>query len=282
MSIRKKFTAIAVVACMMSFVSCGEEPESSSSDEVSSVATTAESVTETETESEIVEETTEEETESETEAETEEDAESEEDEHILTNAELLSLINNTFGMVSEGTFESDLQIAKDWDIVDADVETDPEAEITAEFLVSATMRATGIVTGEVSMEEIIDCAIEKGVIESTDLSAIDLSKAVDVVNNAYYAWTHQDFDTEINVELADGVIDLNGVVSADECEVDGNTIKLPSEFAEKITAGTVFIIPDDTFDGTAYKADAVTDNGDGTITINANPADFEEVYGSIG
>lgn len=281
MSVKKKFIAISVVACMMSFVSCGEEPESSSSGEVSSVATTAESVTETETEAETAEETTEEETEPETEAGTEE-AESERDEHILTNAEFLSLINNTFGMVSDGTFESDLQVAKDWDIVDADAETDPEAEITAEFLVSASMRATGMITGEASMDEIIDFAVEKGVIESTDLSAIDLSKAVDVVNNAYYAWTHQEFDTEINVELADGVVDLNGAVSADECEVDGNTIKLPSEVAEKITSGTVFIIPDDTLDGTAYKADVVTDNGDGTITINANPADFEEVYGSIG
>lgn len=282
MSVKKKFIAIAVVACMMSFVSCGEEPESSSTSEVSSVATTAESMTEAETEAETAEETTEEETEPETEAETEEEAESEVDEHILTNAELLSLINNTFGMVSDGTFESDLQVAKDWDIVDADAETDPEAEITAEFLVSVSMRATGMVTGEASMDEITSLAVEKGVIESNDLSAVDLSKAVDVVNNAYYAWTHQEFDTEINVELADGVVDLNGVVSADECEVDGNTIKLPSSAAEKITAGTVFIIPDDTTDGTAYKADAVTDNGDGTITINANPAYFEEVYGSIG
>ncbi len=282
MFIRKKFLAIAIVVGMMSLVSCGEESENSSSSEVSSVATTTESVTEAETEPETAEETTEEETEPETEAETEEESEAEEDGHILTNAELLSLINNTFGMVSDGTFESDLQVAKDWDIVDADAEMDSESEITAEFLVSASMRATGIVTGEASMEEIIDCAVEKGVIESADLSVIDLSKAVDVVNNAYYAWTHQDFDTEVNVELVDGVVDLNGLVSADECEIDGNTIKIPSEFAEKITSGTVFIIPDDTLDGTAYKADAVTDNGDGTITINANPADFEEVYGSIG
>ncbi|MDE5770742.1 MAG: hypothetical protein K2I06_03780 [Ruminococcus sp.] len=264
MSIRKRFIVIAVAVGMMSLVSCGEETESSSASEVTTVAeTTSEEVTEAET----VEETTEEETEPETEAETEEETVSEEDEHILTNAELLSLINNTFGMVSDGTFETDLQVAKDWDIVDGDAETDPEAEITAEFLISASMRATGIVTGENSMDEIIDCAVEKGVIESTDLSAIDLSKAVDIVNNAYYAWTHQEFDTEINVELADGVIDLNGVISADECEIDGNTIKIPSDFAEKITGGTVFIVPDDTPDGTAYMADTVTDNGDGTITI---------------
>lgn len=283
MSVKKKLLALVIVAGMMSIVSCGEESGNSSSGEATTVAMTAGTVAEAETEAGTVEETTEEETEPETEAETEEETDSEEEsEHILTNAELLSLINNVFGMMSDGTFETDLQTAKDWDIVDPTAEIAPESEITAEFLVSASMRATGIVNGESSMDEIINCAVEKGVIESTDLSEIDLTKAVDVVNNACYAWTHQEFDTEINVELADGVIDLNGLVSADDCEINGNTIKLPAEFADSITAGTVFIVPDGTTDGTAYKADSVTDNGDGTITINGNPADFTEVYGSAG
>lgn len=281
MSMKKKFTAILIIASMMSFVSCSES-ESSSESETSSVATTTvEMATEAETEATSAEEVTEEISEEvETEAESE-GTETEENGHVLTNAELLSLINNTFGMVSDGTFESDLQVAQDWDVVDADAITDPETEITAELLVSASMRATGMVTGESSMDEIVNLAVEKGVIESDDLSAVDLSKAVDVVNKAYDAWINQDFDTEVNVELVDGVVDLTGTLSAEECTVSDGTIILPSTVAEQITAGTVFIVPDDTVDGTAYKADAVTDNGDGTITVTSSPAGFEEVYGSI-
>ncbi len=281
MSMKKKLTAILIVAGMMSFVSCSES-ESSSESETSSVATTTvEMATEAETEATSAEEVTEEISEEvETEAESE-GTETEENGHVLTNAELLSLINNTFGMVSDGTFESDLQVAQDWDVVDADAITDPETEITAELLVSASMRATGIVTGESSMDEIVNLAVEKGVIESDDLSTVDLSKAVDVVNKAYDAWINQDFDTEVNVELVDGVVDLTSTLSAEECTVSDGTIILPSTVAEQITAGTVFIVPDDTVDGTAYKADAVTDNGDGTITVTSSPAGFEEVYGSI-
>lgn len=281
MSMKKKLTAILIVAGMMSFVSCSESESPSTSETSSAETTTVEMITEAETEATSAEEVTEEISEEvETEAESE-GTETEENGHVLTNAELLSLINNTFGMVSDGTFESDLQVAQDWDVVDADAITDSEAEITAELLVSASMRATGMVTGESSMDEIINLAVEKGVIESDDLSAVDLSKAVDVVNKAYDAWINQDFDTEANVELVDGVVDLTSTLSAEECTVSDGTIILPSTVAEQITAGTVFIVPDDTVDGTAYKADAVTDNGDGTITVTSSPAGFEEVYGSI-
>ena len=292
MSIKKKFLAIAIIAGLVSSVSCGAEPETSTTSESSStVETTVE-----ETEAETVEETTaeeetepEEETEEETEPEEETDAEeteeTEETGEILTNAELLSLINNLFGMVSDGTFENDLQTAKDWDIVDEDAEIDPDAEITAEFLVSSSMRATGMVSGSDSVDDIINFAVEKGVIDSTDLSAIDLTKAVDIVEKAQEAWTNQDFDTEINVELADGVIDLTDRMSASDVEIDGDKIKIPAEFADEITEGTVFIVPDDSSeisDGKAYVANSVTDNRDGTITISGNPADFEQVYASIG
>ncbi len=296
MSMKKKFLAMAVIAGLVSSVSCGTESESSSSAEPSSVAETAAEVTEAETvEETTVEETAVEETEPETieetvpEAEEETSAESEADGEetgeILTNAELLSLINNLFGMTSDGTFENDLQVAKDWDIVDTDAEIDPDAEITAEFLVSASMRATGMVGGSDSADDIIKCAVEKGVIDSTDLSAIDLSKAVDIVEKAQEAWTNQEFDSEINVELADGVIDLTDKMSVSDFEIDGDTIKLPAEFAEEIKEGSVFILPDDSSeisDGKAYVADSITDNGDGTITISGSPADFTQVYGSIG
>ncbi|MCM1506014.1 MAG: hypothetical protein NC177_02610 [Ruminococcus flavefaciens] len=284
MSIRKKVLAMAVVAGLVSAVSCGAEPEDSQADEVvTTTVETTQAITESETEPETEEETTTAETEPETEEETTEpETETEEEEReVLTNAELLSLINNVFGMISDGTFENDLQTAISWDIVDSTAEIDPEAEITAEFLVSASVRATGILDGSNSLDEIVSFAVEKGIISSSDLSAIDLSKAVDIVNSAYHAWTNQEFDTEINIELGDNVIDLTGILSTSDFEVNGNTIKLPAEVAENIDLGSVFILPDDN-GGTAYTADAIIDNGDGTITINGSYEDFTQIDGSIG
>ncbi len=291
MSIKKKIIAIAVIVGLVSMVSCGSEPGTSSVSESSSIAETTAEVTVPETEEETTVEATKPETEEVTEPEettsaeldTEEDDEEEERE-VLSNAELLSLINNLFGMTSDGNFENDLQTAKDWDIVDTDAQIDPDAEITAEFLVSASMRATGIVTGSDSIDDIVSCAVEKNIIDSTDLSTIDLSKAVDVVEKAKSVWANQDFGTEVHVELADGVIDLTSILSTSDFETDGDTIRMPSVFAEDIQEGTVFILPDDSSpisDGKAYVADGITDNGDGTITIKGSPADFTQVYGSI-
>lgn len=289
MSVKKKLTAMAVILGMLSAVSCGAETESSSDSGqlAASVETTTEAVSETETEPETTEATTvEETTEAVTEEETTEAEEiteaDDENNYILTNAELLSLINNVFGMVSDGTFETDLKTAIAWDVVDEDAVIDPEAKITPEFLVASSMRATGIVTGQDSIEDIINCAVEKDVIESPDLTAIDLSKAVDIVENAQYAWTHRTFENEINVELADGVIDLTDKVNSADVVIDGNTITLPADIANEISAGSVIIIPDGSESGKAYKAESIIDLGDGVITINGSPADFMEVYGFIG
>lgn len=286
MSVKKKITAIAVILGMLSAVSCGAEQESSSDagQPDTSVETTTEAVTETETQPETTEATTvEETTEAVTEEETTEAEEitetDDEDNYILTNSELLSLINNVFGMTSDGTFETDLKTAVTWDIVDEDAVIDPETKITAEFLVVSCMRATGIVTGQDSVDDIINCAVEKGVIESADLTAIDLSKAVDVVESAHYAWTHRTFENEVNVELADGVVDLTDKVNPADVVIDGDTITLPADVAEEFSAGAVIIIPDGSESGKAYLTQSIIDLGDGVITVNGSPVDFTEIEG---
>ena len=205
----------------------------------------------------------------------------EEESTILTNAELLNMINQAFGMMTDNTFEGDCQTAADWDIIDADADIQPDESITPEFLISASMRATGFVTGSSSMEEILTCAAERGVIVIDDISAVDVKQASEIVEKAKYAWTHQEFKNEIKVELCDGVLDLTETIPVESVKIDGNTIEIPAEYAEEITEGTVYILPKNADgQGGAYKAQSVEENG-AIVIIKSVPAEIQEVYKSI-
>ena len=110
-----------------------------------------------------------------------------------------------------------------------------------------------------------------------------MKNAADIVEKAKDAWIHQEFDKEVHVELADGVIDLTGVIGADEYTIEGDTVKLPSAAADSITEGTVYILPKnpDTGEGGAYKAESITVDDSGMVTIKSAPAGFLEVYSGV-
>ncbi|MDE6731070.1 MAG: hypothetical protein K2J71_09890 [Oscillospiraceae bacterium] len=193
------------------------------------------------------------------------------------------MIINAFGMLSEGTFEGNLEEAAAWDIVDADIALAPEDAVTAEFLISAAMRATGLVTGSASMDEILACAVEKGVIASQDLSAVDLASAEEIVEKAKYAWTHPEFSNSVDegggVTLQDNVIDLSKIIPADAVQINGEEITIPTEYVEKFTEDSIVIFPGEK--GGAYKIQKIGETDGATVIINAVPAQFEEVYQSI-
>ena len=243
-----------------------------------------EGITEKETEAKteaVTEAPTEETTEEETEIPTEEEV-SISDSATMTNIDLIRIINQAFGMITDGTDESEITVAQDWDIIDSDFELDRNAPITKEFLISSVVRATGFKDGSASFSEIVICAVEKGIIDTPNLDAIDLADAVEIVEKAESAWSHQEFDNEISVTLCDGVIDLSQELSISDFTIDGESITISGEFSSEIKEGTVFILPKNpnTGEGGAYKAESVTDNGFG-ILIKAKPADFMEVYAEI-
>lgn len=281
---KKRMTALAALLLAAALTGC-------STAETESVTSVPDAVTEAQTEAPTGEaETTEAPTEAETEPETEEPAteepETEPEEvpeaaaDVLTNGELLAMINSAFGIMTDNTFEGNVQGAKAWDIIGENDVIDADAAITAEFLISASMRATGFVTGNSTMAEIIECALQTGVITDADLSADLPGQAAEIVERAKHAWAHQEFDEEIHVELCEGVIDLTNMTG--DFTINGNTVVLPSEYAEGIEQNTVYILPkDDAGQGGAYKAQTITDNGDGSITITGTPADVFEVYQSI-
>ncbi len=280
--LRKKLIFAALIASMaISAVSCGNASSTSTSESSSAVTTTVAEETTT-----AAEETT---TEAETttgavEAETT-TAEATEAEAATgeapTNKELLRAVIEGFNIISDGSFEDDIASAKSWDVIDDDADIDPDAPATPEFLVSSCVRAGSFADGSASMDEIISIAIEKGFIDDADLSKIDMTKTADFIKNAAYAWSHQTFDNDINVTLADGVVDLNGVITADDWTINGDVIEMSETAAKDISSGTVFILPKKTTgEGGAYKATAVVTTN-GNVSITAAPADVAEVYGSI-
>lgn len=285
----KKRFALAVIISLMTAITvgCGNNADDNTSPSLPEnyVADTTEPETEIKTEEKTETVTTEQAeevtvtTEAETESET--DVHTEEVNEVMTNGELLRTINDAFGMFNDKTFEADVETAKDWDIIDADAVIDENAPITAEFLISASMRATGIVTGDSTMEEITTSAIANNVIDNPDISAVDLSKAAEIVEKAQEAWMHPNFETNISVELVDGVLDLTEKIPADVVKYNGDSIEIPSEYTEDVEAGMVFILPkNDAGEGGAYKAQAVV-TINGSTTITGTPASIEEVYSSI-
>ena len=283
----------------LSLVSCGSETssENSSSSDTKITETqntepetqemTTEEITEiqeiTSAEEISVEETSVEETSApETAEEETENAEITEISNIPTNAELISMINKAFSIINDGTDEGNFQAAKDWDIIDStDIHAD--APITPDFLISSAMRATGFVDSSSSMAEILESALQHGVINSLDISEITPANAEDIIEKAKYAWSHEEFDNNIHVELADGVVDLTEVITPDDYTIDGNTIKISTDNAELIKEGTVYILPKnpETKEGGAYKAQSVTFDEAGMLTIESVPAEFTEVYSGI-
>ncbi len=274
----KKSIAFIAALSLTAVISCGcgtEKTDSSSSQESSAVEETTEETSVAETEPETTEEPEiaieTEEPEIETESETEEES-------VITNAELVSMINSAFGIYTDKSVEADIKAAVDWDIIDED--TNPEDAITAEFLVSAVMRATGFVNGESSLSDIVVSALERGVIEDLNLANLDLNKASEVVEKGAYAWIHQEFKNEVNIQFADGVIDLTDVISPSDYTINGDEIELPEEYYDQIEPDSVIILPKDasTGEGGAYKVQSIVKTGDGKAVVQGTVAEIQDLY----
>lgn len=294
--LRKKLLSVIVLVSMLSAISgCGNTTDSDvdALPEETAVMTEAEvteEITDAATEEIPTEEVTEaatteevaEITEMAAELETAAESVSGEAAAVPTNGELLHMINEAFGMMTDHTFAGDLQAAQDWDIVDADTTPEEYAEITPEFLISSAMRATGFVNGSHSLEEILAAAVERNIIPADDISVVDVHQAADLVEKCKHAWANQDMPNEIHVELCDGVINLTEEIPAEEIEISDGTIKIPSQYAKDIAVGTVYILPKEAGNGQggAYKAQSVTEENGATVIVSV-PAGIEEVYKSI-
>jgi hypothetical protein len=137
---------------------------------------------------------------------------------------------------------------------------------------------------DASTDEILVFASERDVITEADLSAVDMSDWKGVIDRSFSAWINRPIENEISVELCDGVVDLNGVITHNDYVInsDDNTIELPSSVADKIKDATVVILPKnpETKEGGGYKIISQEER-DGKIFIKAAAAEIAEIYKSI-
>ncbi len=197
----------------------------------------------------------------------------------ISKGEWLDMVNEAFGIQADES-KDDIENAKEWGLIKADEEIDPNSKIDKEFAARTLMMAGGFVDENATDEEIMQAAQENGIISGS--GDIDPQTAAESLNEAHHQWANQTFDYHENIQYQKGVQDFSQVPEAKSIDLveTENKVIMPNNCANSIQKDTVFILPPDenNKDGLAMKALNVIDNGDGTSTIISCPATLEEVY----
>ena len=268
----KKLISVSLIAAMsVSLIGCSGSPVETND----TPATTSAAETTTAAEEETTTEAVTKEAASETAAETETETSAPESAEAPSNQELLRAVNEAFGIISDGSFTDDVDKAKAWRIIGEDEEIMADAPATPDFLISCCVRAASFADEGAGMDEIISIAVNRGIISDPDTSKIDMTKAYEIIKNAAHIWANSAFDdisdNSSGVTLQDNVVDLNGVITADEWWVEDDYIRMPPSAAEKIKGGDVFILPKKANgEGGAYKSSSVAIVND-EVYIKAEP-----------
>lgn len=206
------------------------------------------------------------------------------DDGVLTNGEWLAMVNDAFGMqVDESAENGEVDSAKEWGVIGENDVIDLDAPVDDKFVASTLMRASGFADENSTDEEIIQSAIEHGVISSPDAVLSDPNQALASLSTAQSSWSHQTFEEHIDLQLADNVSNFSEIISPGDIQISEQDITMPSEYTQELEKDSVFIIPKETADGQggAYKVIAVIDHADGTATVKSVPATMEEVYKQV-
>lgn len=201
----------------------------------------------------------------------------------ITNGEWLEMVNDAFGMqVDENAEDGELDAAREWGVIGEDEEIDKNAPVDDKFVTSTLMRASGFADADSTDEEIINAAIEHGVISSPDAAVSDPQQAVESLAAAHNEWITQEFEEHRNIELVDGVQNFSETMNVADFKVTSDGVTIPSDYAKSLEQDSVFIVPKNSDgEGGAYKVVAKVDNGDGTVSVKSVPAAPEEIYDTI-
>lgn len=206
------------------------------------------------------------------------------DDGTLSNAEWLSMVNDAFGMqVDENAEDGELDAAKTWGVIGEDEKIDMNAPVDDKFVTTTLMRAAGFATPESTDEEVIQAAIEHGVLTDANASVANPEQAIQSLSKAQNEWMNQEFEEHRNIDLVDGVQNFTETMNVADFKVTDGGVIIPSEYAETLEKDSVFILPKDsaTGDGGAYKVIAKVINSDGTVNVKSVPAKPEEIYENI-
>lgn len=205
------------------------------------------------------------------------------DDGVISNGEWLAMVNDAFGMQVDETSETgELDAAKAWDVI-GDEDIDLSAPVDDKFVTSTLMRAAGFADGNSSDEEIINAAVEKGIIKDANSVLSNPQAAIESLQSAQDAWANQEFEMHQDIQLADNVQNFTDQMKASDFSVNAGEVTMPSEYAKNIQKDSVFILPKEGAEetGGAYKAITVIDNGDGTSRVLSTPAEMTEVYKKV-
>ena len=201
----------------------------------------------------------------------------------LTNGEWLAMVNDAFGMRhEENAGQSDVEIAKDWGVI-GEEEINLDSPVDDKFATQTLMRATGYCDLNSTDTEIINSAIDHGVI--TDSSSISSPQAaVSALNKAVDSWSDQQFENRNNIVYAENVKDFTESLSYESVVVsaDNSQVTLPSDSASEVKEGTVLLVPtDDNGGASALKVVSVSETGTGTSSFVTVPATIQELYTTL-
>ncbi len=202
----------------------------------------------------------------------------------LTNGEWIGMVNDAFGMqVDENAEDGEMDAAKAWGVIGEDEEIDKNAPVDDKFVTSTLMRAAGFADPGSSDEEIIQTAVEHGVISSPEAVLSDPQQALESLSKAKEEWITQEFEERRNIDLVEGVQNFTETMSVTDFKVTEDGVTIPSEYAKTLEKDSVFILPKnaETGEGGAYKVVAKVDNGNGEVSVKSVPAAPEEIYDKI-
>lgn len=202
---------------------------------------------------------------------------------VITNGEWLAMVNDAFGMqVDESAEDGEIEAAKEWGVIGEDENIDMESPVDDKFVTTTLMRAAGYSDLNSSDEEVIQAAIDHGVISSPDASVSSPEQAIESLSTAQHEWSNQTFEECYDIELADNVTNLTESLSVTDVEISDGSLILPTESVQNLANDSVVIVPQENDeDGVAYKVVSVKNGADGKSEVRCVPATFEEVYKDI-
>lgn len=227
----------------------------------------------------------------------------------LTNAQWLSMINQSFGMSgyteeepyfenisSDSPYFSDVQTATEWNVIDASEDFDPEDTLSWGEAYVTLVNAGEFTDEKASDMDKIKYGIANFGVESRtywrnrDISAEDAIKMLSTAQEKWAGRTYTDDEKVEKVKYSEGVVDLTTDDSpVEQYSINGNIVSIPSmqDLGDDTTStvsqedlgiesGDVYVLPaNDTYLGdTACRAENVYEEN-GEIKIENSEEDLD-------
>lgn len=206
-------------------------------------------------------------------------------ESSISQAEWLSMINETFGMYSydsdtpyfknikkDNKYFTDVQIAYEWGIIDGN-NFDADKSITKNFVAKTLVTVVGLESvKDMKDNEITELASNEGYVtfsysgKSDGNHIVKRDEAIMSLGASKDKWLDFDFEGKSTLEVKDDVVSLtdNGATVLD-CEYDtaSDCLKVPEEYAKGLESGSLYVAPamsnDDLGIGSKYDLNNTTD-----------------------